>query len=106
MINGENLIENLLLTKFCNDIIKNPTQVAQKLNNLNTFAQKGVGKNFPLTAAYITKQAGELFGTVASCETFFNGLQTPFQADLQKNGQKITNLPGQLMPFLLNILQG
>lgn len=106
MINGENFLENLLLTQFCTNIINNPTQVAQKLNNLNTFAQGSVGKNFPLTAAYITKQASELFGTVASCETFFNGLQTPFQADLQKNGQKITNLPGQLMQFLLNILQG
>jgi len=88
---------------ICNVITTNQASTIDALKDLNSALTTGDGsKQFPLTYAYLGNQANQalLVGTQQTCISFFNGLQTQFQADLVNNKQSVTNEKQTLIQFL------
>jgi hypothetical protein len=90
---------------ICNVVATNQASTIDALKDLKNALATGDGsKQFPLTYAYLTNQANQqlLLGNQQSCVSFFNGLQTQFQADLKNNKQSVTNDKQALIQFLQN----
>jgi hypothetical protein len=88
---------------ICNVVATNQASTIDALKDLNSALATGDGsKQFPLTYAYLTTQANQalLLGNQQSCVSFFNGLQTQFQADLKNNKQSVTNDKQAVIQFL------
>jgi hypothetical protein len=94
-------IENDPIGAICNFITNNPNAAIDIWNKLYNVLTTGVvDQKFPLSVAYATANSNQLLAGGDSCKSFFNGLQSQFQADLQNDKEKVTDAKQKFIQFI------